>query len=614
MSQVLSGLTMDRLRRPDAVRRWLPGVALLVAFLALSAVVVPRIEATGTAVLSTYDLDASQRTPGIRLNGLARDVYGFVVSRFGSGTASVPIPAPRAHHGDRTVLVVTAGQPDAPTQVTLVDRAGVRHSLGEARGWSDRRVDVSGIPLGGRRSRLEFSATNSGAAQRLVADRVVVATYPASTIPEAGRWEVAAWVALGVLAALALLRRVRRDFLLVPATALTAFLVWPSVVSAAIMPLPSDTWGPATHAAWLDLDHGLLSGTFGPVSALCVQLFHALTPITGTGAAAGRTASMLVGILAIVALYAIGRRIAGLVGGITAVTLALVCDPFRQSLSTGNSSGTLVLASCLFLLAVHRVLVKRDLLSLGLLGAAGAIATLADATWWPGVLAALALMALRYGPEGSRRRALAIVLGVFLLVALPARVSVAHQSNGDMTADVTLRTTYARNAEFLGRGHGAPPDVAALNAAPYSGPRVGLGSYVFGDHSLSVVVGGTLTGAYEVIGKTGARPETGVVGLIAFIIELAGLVVLLTLPRLRLFVVIPAMLALVPFFISDRVNHAPFVAAAAFWPAMLLGGASVAYAVWQVAEPRLRNSTFASALGTRAAPLLSRRRRVQQPT
>jgi hypothetical protein len=141
---------------------------------------------------------------------------------------------------------------------------------------------------------------------------------------------------------------------------------------------------------------------------------------------------------------------------------------------------------------------------------------------------------------------------------------------------------------------------------------VGLGSYVFGDHSLSVVAGGTLAGAYDALATAGARPETAVVGLLAFIIELAGVVYLLILPRLRLFVVIPAMLALVPWFLSDRVGHSVFLTVAAFWPAMLLGGATVVYAAWQLVEPRIQRSTLGSALGKRTAPLLARLRRAPQ--
>lgn len=609
MTDVLSGRAIHPRVSLEVIRRRLPALALLAAFVVLSALVIPRLDATGSATVTPYELDSSKPVPRVRLHGLTRNVYGFVASPFGSGTASFGVPAPPSNLGDRTVLLITAGQADAPTRVTLVDRSGRRHLLGTARAWRAHEVNVSGIRLGGRRSRLAFAATSESPVARLVADRVVIATYPPSAIPEAGRWEVAAWAALGVLAVLALLGRLRRDLLLVGATGLTAWLVWPSIVSSALAPLPSDVWLPATHASWLGLDHGLLSGTFGAASALSVQLFHVLGPITGTGAAGARVASMLVGVLAVVAIYALGRRVAGLVGAGAAVTLALICDPFRDSLSSGNSDAVLVLASCLFLLAMHRVLVKGDLLSLALLGATGAIAMLADATWWPGLVASLVLLALWFAREASPRLRLAVALGVFVLVALPARVSILDQG-GNLTSDVTLRTTYARNAEFAGRGHGAPPDSATLAAAPYSGPRVGLGSYVFGDHSLPVVADGTVSGAYHALGSAGARPATKIVGLLAFLLELAGLAYLLILPRLRLFVLIPALLSLVPWFLSDRTDNHPFVTVAGFWPAMLLGGAALVYAGSQLAAPRVRASGLVSALRARGAALLSERPRV----
>ena len=45
--------------------------------------------------------------------------------------------------------------------------------------------------------RLEFAASDTEAAPRLFADQVRVATYRPAAIPRAGRWEVAAWAALG---------------------------------------------------------------------------------------------------------------------------------------------------------------------------------------------------------------------------------------------------------------------------------------------------------------------------------------------------------------------------------------------------------------------------------
>jgi hypothetical protein len=190
-------------------------------------------------------------------------------------------------------------------------------------------------------------------------------------------------------------------------------------------------------------------------------------------------------------------------------------------------------------------------------------------------------------------------------------VSVAHQSAGDLTADATLRTTLARNIEFLGRGHSAPPDAAAFAAHPYGGQPVGLGSYVFGDHSLSVVAGGTLSGAYDGLAASAHRPDTKVVGLLAFLVELVGLVFLLLLPRLRLLVLIPAMVALVPWFLDSRGSFPPFVAQAAFWPAMLVGAATVAYAAWNTARNSVSGTRFASVAAARLATVRPSRRSPQ---
>jgi hypothetical protein len=593
----------------DRLARWAPALGLLIAVVLVSVIVIPRLQADGSARATSYDLDASVSTPGLRTRGaITRNVYGFVIGSFGSGRASFSLAAGRPHPGERTVLLISADAgPEAPTRVSLVDSSGTSHPLGTAVRWQAHEVDVSGM-LGGGRGRLVFAATNSGGEARLIADRVAVVTYPPGALPKAGRWEVALWVALIALLALALLRRLRADWVLALATGLTAYLVWPSVVEGALQPPATDVWAAATHAKWFDLDHGLVSGTFEGISSLAVQLFHALSPITGTGAAAARSAGMLIGVLAIAAIYALGRRVAGGVGAVAAVAFALLADPFRLSLTTGTSTGTLVLAATLFLLAVHRALARADTEAMVLLGGAGALAVLAEPTWWPGVLAGLALLALREVPRGARRHALVVALAVFALVSLPSRVSVAHQSAGDLTADATLRTTLARNDEFVGRGHGAPSNAAALAANPYGGEPVGLGSYVFGDHSLSVVAGGALSGAYDGLSAASDRPDTKLVGLLAFLVELVGLVFLLLLPRLRLLVLIPALLALVPWFLESRGSFPPFVAQAAFWPAMLVGGTAIAYAACGAAREPLAGTRFTAAAAARVAAVRRSRR------
>jgi hypothetical protein len=204
--------------------------------------------------------------------------------------------------------------------------------------------------------------------------------------------------------------------------------------------------------------------------------------------------------------------------------------------------------------------------------------------------------------------ALVTALLALVLVSLPSRVSVARQTGGDLNGDVVTRVTEARNVEFVGRGHGAPPDVAALQADPGSGPRVGLGDYLLGDHSATVLVGGVLSGAYDGLSASSERPDSGLLGLVAFIFEVAGVVFLMFVRGWRLFALIPAMLAFVPWFFADRAGAVPFDAQAAFWPALLVGAAVLSYALRQALAQRTAARSLVPGMRLRAAALRPRRR------
>jgi hypothetical protein len=284
---------------------------------------------------------------------------------------------------------------------------------------------------------------------------------------------------------------------------------------------------------------------------------------------------------------------------VAATLCALLTDSFRASLVDGTSTTTLVLAACLFLLAVHSVLRRGDRGSLVLVGAAGAIAILAEPLWWPGVVVVVVLLAVRYAPHaGGRRAALVWALTALVVVSLPSRISVVHQQH-DLAGDVVERLTIARNAEFVGRGHGAPATRDALITNPASGPQVGMASYLLGDHSFSGAVEGTVGGGYDAVAAIAERPDTKLFGLLAFLLELAGVVVLLLVPRLRLLVVSAVLLALVPLFLAHHEVAAAFASGAALFPALLLGGATVALMAYRAARERFagRELPRAGALG-----------------
>src|SRR4051794_39131928 len=181
------------------------------------------MQADGRAASTTLDLDAGQRVPGLRsADAFSRNIYGFVVSPFGTARASFALP-PRTD--ERRTLFVSAGNgPDLTTGLTLVDSAGHRRPLGAPSAWQRHRIDLP-PSAGTGRERLEFTTTNSGRQARLFADQVRVVDYSAAAVPDAGRWEVALWAALAVLLVLALLGRLRRDGVLALGVGLAVFLV-----------------------------------------------------------------------------------------------------------------------------------------------------------------------------------------------------------------------------------------------------------------------------------------------------------------------------------------------------------------------------------------------------
>jgi hypothetical protein len=80
-------------------------------------------------------------------------------------------------------------------------------------------------------------------------------------------------------------------------------------------------------------------------------------------------------------------------------------------------------------------------------------------------------------------------------------------------------------------------------------------------------------------------------------------VFLLALPRLRLLVLVPALLALVPWFFAGRGVGQPFLMQTGFWPALLVGAAVVAYAVCEAARRRLPMPALAQRLSSRDSVL-----------
>src|SRR4051812_35272935 len=140
----------ERARRLDR-RRWGALLAVLVAFVAASIVIGPRMSADGDVRVATYDLTSGQTIPGLRTRGeVQRGPNGLLVRPAAKGRASFLVSTSSPQPGDRTTLIIAAGgEPGSDTKLSLVDAAGNRHLLGRPLHWREHKVDISRFVGGG---------------------------------------------------------------------------------------------------------------------------------------------------------------------------------------------------------------------------------------------------------------------------------------------------------------------------------------------------------------------------------------------------------------------------------------------------------------------------------
>lgn len=563
-------------------------VAVLTAATAVTAVAVgPGIRATDPlAEVHVLDLGTSAPRDGARARGDVRESdTAYLVGPNGVARVTVPLRLPRRSDTKTLLRLWAYGSETIRTRAVLIAPDGRRRMLGNAGSWAGETFDVT--DLAGRRVRLRVTSANRQTAEAVFLDRVAPVVAPQAAVVTAGTWEVVLLVLLAVAALLAACGRLGRHWPLLPVLATFAALVWHRIPPTSLdqLPLASiPTWNDAVAASWLGFHDGLLWGSWIGVSSLAVQLYHAFTPIVGEAAVSARSAALLAALLAIAAVYALGNRAAGRAGALVAALIALTVAPLRDAVVDGGALPVLLLAGTLFAYCVHACLARATPTAAALLGAGAAVAALAEPLWLPGAVVALAVVVVACGEPGSRLRALGVGALVALVLLGPHLASTAAQNDGRLFADVDARAVAARNAEFAGEGHGAPSVLETLRD-PLGGEPVSLAGYVFGDHSLGQVVGGTLSGAQEALSAFSSGGS--VLGAIAFALALLGVAYVLFIPRLRLLAWIPLLVALPALFVAGQTGADAFAAGAVWWPSLPAGAAILAYAAVQLAQPAL---------------------------
>jgi hypothetical protein len=267
-----------------------------------------------------------------------------------------------------------------------------------------------------------------------------------------------------------------------------------------------------------------------------------------------------------------------------AALVALAAAPLRDAAVDGGALPVLVLAGALLGYAVHACAARVTPASAALLSLGLTLAAVAEPLWLPGALLALPVVVLVRGERGERARAFGAGALVLAVALTPYLAATAAQNDGDALAGVTTRAVAARNQEFAGKGHGAPTALEQLRD-PLGGRPVTLSGYAFGDHSGGQVVGGTLTGAREALA---AFADGSALTVAAFVLAALGLLYVVALPRLRLLVLVPALVALPALFVAGRTPADAFSAGAVLWPALPACAAILVYAVSELARPLWR--------------------------
>lgn len=602
------------------LRKWIvaPGrrqvltTSLVVLAVVAALIVGPGIRASGDLQeVGALSLGSDNSlVQAVTRGDVSEDENGYRVGGDGQATVTVPLSLPTPREGRTLVRIWAYGPEGVTTTVVLNSADGAERTLGQPGQWVGETFDVSREARSGT-ARLRVTSENTLDDSVLFFDRVAPVAAPDSATVTASAWSVGLLVLLTSSALLALAGRIHRHWPLPLVLAGTAGLIWSEILDKSLEPLAPDvaaTWNAATEASWFGFHDGLLWGSWQTLSSLGVQVLHAFTPIVGTAAVSARSASLLAALVALAAVYAFGNRAAGRLGGLVAIGLAIAATPFRDAAIAGSTLPVLVLAGALLGYSIHACLAQATPLAIVLLAGGVTIVTLADPAWLPGGLAVIAIVAAACGEKGQRLRVLGIGLLATFVLLTPHLASSAAQNDGSLFSNMSARAIAARNAEFQGAGHGSPTPLE-LATDPLGGRPVTLPGYLFGDHSVSQFIGGVLSGGQESLAAFGEASGPLAIGGLAFGLAVIGVLYVLILPRLRLLVLLPPLVAAPTLFIASRTDADPLAAGAVIWPPMLVCAGILAYAVVSLARPTVepRLATLRH-LRTRLTPPRSRRR------
>ena len=384
------------------------------------------------------------------------------------------------------------GEAGIQSAVDLLDPGPQRLLLN--RSMPGTRLPLPESVAGRREIALRFSARNTTEETRFVLDKLVLQSWegPPPSFPDALRvGGIFLAVALGITA---LMARPKQAALVGLVLTLALVLRYGNVSRVAMAPLDPDAQGYRAYAQELTWTgpHGFYSASFGEREPLYPAIVKLALWLFGD---ADLSLRLLSAILSVGVAYLgcrLGMASLGAAWGLSAGLLLSISVPAIIESGRGlrvELEALLLVGTAWLLLGKSGSLPWRRAILAGVL-AGGLLLT--RFPYAPALLILFAVSAWWHRDLGRRLwRPLLVAIAIAAVLVLPHRLAMSvHQSDAGYDVHRTLR--WIANHEF--QGQPGFPSPAAVIRDPYAGPRITLGQYYFGLHTVWEVLWRSLRG------------------------------------------------------------------------------------------------------------------------
>ena len=385
------------------------------------------------------------------------------------------------------------GEAGIQSTVDLLDPGGPQRLLLN-RSMPGTRLPLPESVAGRTEIALRFSARNTTDETRFVLDKLVLKSWdgPPPSLPGVMRvGGIFLAVALGIAA---LTARPKQAALVGLLLTLALVLRYGNVSRVAMAPLDPDAQGYRAYAQELTWagPHGFYSASFGEREPLYPAVVKLALWFLGDADLSLRLLTLILSVGVVYLGFRLGMTSLGAAWGLSAGLLLSIWVPAIIESGRGLrvELETLLLAGAAWLLLGARgSLPWRRAILAGVLGG-GLLLT--RFPYAPALVSLFAVSAWWHRDLGRRLwRPLLVALTIAVLLVLPHRLAMAVH-HGDAGYDVHRPLRYIANYEFQGRP--GFPAGAEFIRDPYAGPRITLGQYYFGLHTVWEVAWRSLRG------------------------------------------------------------------------------------------------------------------------